>query len=461
MDRLEEMEIKMEETTIANIITPIYESGVGIIRMSGPEAFSIIDGIFMPAHKNRYMKKETFTLHLGHILDEGTLLDEVLVLLMKGPKSFTGEDVVEIHTHGNPFILESTLKLLLKSGATLSEAGDFTKRAFLNGRLDLSQGEAILDVISAKNKKALSMALNQLEGGLSKAIHAIEDETLSMIGFLEASIDFPEDEIDSVFSKEDLEKNINGILDKINDLLTTYQDGKILKEGITTVLVGAPNVGKSTLLNAFLKEDRAIVTHIPGTTRDSIEEKAVLGDLILNLVDTAGIRQTEDAIEKIGIEKTYTYMDKAQLILFLLDSTQTISAEEEKLLAEVKTMNKHYLILHTKMDLAKDRVHNKDNHLWLSAKEGFGLNELEAAIKNIFLHKEDETVYLTNYRYYEALEKSKLAYQQGLDGLKNNLPYDLISIDLKEAFESLGAITGTALQTNLLNEIFSKFCIGK
>ena len=451
----------MEETTIANIITPLYESGVGIIRVSGNQAFTIVDDLFTPVNPKRYSKKETFTIHLGHIVDQSTILDEVLLLLMKGPKSFTGEDVAEIHTHGNPFILETILKLLLKNGATLSEAGEFTKRAFLNGRLDLSQGEAIIDVIQAKNKKALQMALTQLEGGLSSKIHKIEADTLSMIGFLEASIDFPEDEIDSVFSKEDLEKNCQHIITEINALLDTYQDGKTIKEGITTVLVGAPNVGKSTLLNALLKEERAIVTHIPGTTRDSIEEKAIIGDLILNLVDTAGIRDTKDAIEKMGIEKTYDYIEKSQLILFLIDSTQTVSKDEKQLLDKIKEMGKHYLILNTKIDKVKNNGETLENSLSISAKEGIGLKDLEETIKKIFLHKNEENIYLTNYRYYEALEKSKKAYLQALEGFQNRMPYDLISIDLKEAFEALGIITGTALQENLLNEIFSKFCIGK
>ncbi|AMP21254.1 hypothetical protein AZF37_08955 [endosymbiont 'TC1' of Trimyema compressum] len=451
----------MEETTIANIITPLYESGVGIIRVSGSQALSIVDDLFTPVNQKRYSKKETFTIHLGYIKDQETVLDEVLLLLMKGPNSFTGEDIVEIQTHGNPFILDTILKLLLKKGATLSEAGEFTKRAFLNGRLDLSQGEAILDVIQAKNKKSLQMALNQLEGGLSSKVHNIEKDTLSMIGFLEASIDFPEDEIDSVFSKEDLKKTIHQIIKEINGLLETYHDGKILKEGITTVLVGAPNVGKSTLLNTLLKENRAIVTHIPGTTRDSIEEKTTIGDLILNLVDTAGIRDTEDAIEKIGVEKTYDYIEKSQLILFLLDSTKTVSNEEQQLLDKIKKMKKHYLILNTKIDLAKNTDNLIENSLPISAKDNLGIKDLENAIKKIFLHKNEENIYLTNYRYYEALEKSKKAYLQALEALESAMPYDLVSIDLKEAFEALGIITGTALQENLLNEIFSKFCIGK
>lgn len=451
----------MEETTIANIITPLYESGVGIIRISGSKAFSIIDNLFTPIDQNRYNKNETFTIHLGYIKDQETVLDEVLLLLMKGPKSFTGEDVVEIQTHGNPFILDTILKLLLKKGAILSEAGEFTKRAFLNGRLDLSQGEAILDVIQAKNKKSLQIALNQLEGSLSSKIHNIEKETLSMIGFLEASIDFPEDEIDSIFSKEDLEKNINQIIIEINNLLETYHAGKILKEGITTTLIGNTNVGKSTLFNKLLKEDRAIVTHISGTTRDIIEEKVIIGDLILNLVDTAGIRDTKDAIEKIGIKKTYHYIEKSQLILFLLDSTKNINKEEKRLLDKIKKMKKKYLILNTKIDLVKNIDNVIENSISISAKENLGIEELENAIKKIFLYKNEENVYLTNYRYYEALERSKKSYIQTLEALKNDMPYDLVSIDLKEAFEAIGVITGTVLQENLLNEVFSKFCIGK
>ena len=451
----------MKETTIANIITPPYESGVGIIRVSGIYAFSIVDDLFIPINQKRYNKKETFTIHFGHIKDQETILDEALLLFMKGPKSFTGEDVIEIHTHGNPFILNIILKLLLKKGATLSEAGEFTKRAFLNGRLDLSQGKAILDVIQAKSTKSLQIALSQLKGDLSNKIRNIEKETLSMISFLEASIDFPEDEINNTFSKEDLEKNTYQIIKKINDLLKTYHDGKILKEGITTVLVGAPNVGKSTLLNKLLKEDRAIVTHIPGTTRDSIEEKATIGDLILNLVDTAGIRNTENAIEKIGIKKTYDYIKKSQLILFLLDSTRTISNEEQQLLNKIKKTKKNYLILNTKIDLAKNANNLIENSLSISAKKNLGIKNLEKAIKKIFLHKNKENIYLTNHHYYEALEKSKKAYLQALEALKNTMPYDLISINLKEAFEALGIITGTTLQENLLNEIFSKFCIGK
>ena len=453
----------LKDYTIANIITPLIECGIGIIRISGNEAFMIIDKIFK-AYSSSYIKKESHKVYLGIIHNEnGDKLDEVLVLLMKGPNSFTGEDTVEIHCHGNPFILQETIKVILKNGAKKSEAGEFTRRAFLNGKLDLTQSEAILDTITANNQKALTLSLNQLEGSLKNKIGALKEDLISIIAYLEATIDFPDDEIEESYTNDVINSRINKLLDEINKLLDSYNTGKIIKEGIMTVMIGRPNVGKSSLLNSLLNEDRAIITHLPGTTRDAIEEQINIGDLVLNIVDTAGFRETEDIIEKIGIKKTYEYIDIAQLIIFLVDATQGLTVEDQLMLEHLRKLEKNYIIVMNKVDLIDiDNIQPSDDIIFISAKNGTGLDELKYVIKKLFIKDEIEDYCISNLRYYESLIKAKSALDMFKESMESQIiPADLLAIDLKDAYIALATITGDDFTEDLLDNIFSKFCIGK
>ena len=453
----------LKDYTIANIITPLIECGVGIIRISGTKAFLIIDKIFK-AYSSNYIKKESHKVYLGTLHNEnGDKLDEVLVLLMKGPNSFTGEDTVEIHCHGNPFILQEAMKVILKNGARKSEAGEFTRQAFLNGKLDLTQSEAILDTITANNQKALTLSLNQLEGSLKNKIGSLKDDLISIIAYLEATIDFPDDEIEDSYTNDVINSRINKLLDEINKLLASYNTGRIIKEGVMTVMIGRPNVGKSSLLNSLLKEDRAIITHLPGTTRDAIEEQINIGDLVLNIVDTAGFRETEDIIERIGIKKTYEYIDIAQLIIFLVDATLGITAEDQEMIDYLNRLGKKYIIVMNKVDiLNEDSIKASKDMLYISAKNGTGLETLKNSIKKIFINEEIEEYCISNLRYYESLIKAKDALDIFQESLASQIvPADLLAIDLKDAYIALAAITGDDFTEDLLDNIFSKFCIGK
>lgn len=454
----------LEEYTIANIITPLAESGVGIIRLSGRDSFRIIDQLFSPYQKDTWHRKESHKAYLGilHTAD-GAKLDEALILLMKGPHSFTGEDTVEIHCHGNPFILKETLKELFAHGARKSTAGEFTRRAFLNGKLDLTQSEAILDTIRANNRKALNNSLNQLDGRLKERISALKEEVIRMTAYLEASIDFPDDEIEESYTRENLLKESKGVNKEIDTLLSSYNQGRIIKDGVLTVLIGRPNAGKSSLLNSLLQEDRAIITDLPGTTRDAIEEQVNIGDFVLKLVDTAGFRETQDLVETKGIEKTYAYIRQAQLVIFLADATEGLTAEDREMISHLQDLDKKYLVVYNKMDLlAAPPTHGGLDSLFISAKEGLGLDELKTTIKSMFLTDDLEDTCISNLRYVECLSKSRNAIAAFIANLsQGSLPYDLLSIDLKEAYQALASITGDDYSTDLIDKIFSQFCIGK
>lgn len=452
----------LTETTIASIITPLYESGVGIIRISGPQALAIGEKIFLPANEKRFAQKTTFQVFLGDLIrQDGSKLDQVLLLLMRAPHSYTGEDVLEIQTHGNPYILQEALKIILNLGALQSTPGEFTKRAFLNGRLDLNQSEAILDLITTKSSKGLEVALNQLEGKLSLKIKELNNLILPLIAFIEASIDFPEDEIDSPLNDAAILLAINNLELSINELLNTYSCGKILKEGLTTVLLGEPNVGKSTLLNQLLGEDRAIITPIAGTTRDSIEASVNLGGLVLNLVDTAGLRETADEIEKLGIEKTYSYLERSGLALLLLDGTRPVTPKSLELINELKALKKPYFILINKIDLGSPKLILEDSQIvYISAKTEEGLDTLISKIKETFLQENKEGIYINNLRYYQALTGAKNSLDSFKAGL-GSVPYDLLSIDLRDAYDHLGEITGEKISEEVMTKIFQEFCIGK
>ena len=454
----------IENKTIANIITPPGKSGVGIIRVSGEQSFMIIDQLFKPYDQQSFKAKESHKAYLGKVVrSNGSLLDEALVLLFKGPNSFTGDDTVEIQAHGNPFILREILKEILLLGARQSQAGEFTRQAFLNGKLDLTQCEGILDTINASNKLALQQSLSQLEGSLRKKIKNISKELIQLSAYLEATIDFPDDEIDSSLSRTEIAVKADNIRKTTDDLLKTYQQGKLIKEGITTVLIGQPNAGKSSLLNSFLNEDRAIITELPGTTRDAIEEQIILDELTLKLVDTAGFRETEDKIEKIGIAKTYDYIQIAQLVIFLIDASKGLTTSDQKMLAHLDRLEKKYLLVYNKADLLSQEILEKNvGRIYISAKHSTGLEILMSRIKEIFLEKESEELYLNNLRYYESLNKVRTSIETFIRELsREDIPYDLLTIHLKEAYQELSFITGENFTDELLENIFNQFCIGK
>ncbi len=428
----------IENKTIANIITPPGKSGVGIIRVSGEQSFMIIDQLFKPYDQQSFKAKESHKAYLGKVVrSNGSLLDEALVLLFKGPNSFTGDDTVEIQAHGNPFILREILKEILLLGARQSQAGEFTRQAFLNGKLDLTQCEGILDTINASNKLALQQSLSQLEGSLRKKIKNISKELIQLSAYLEATIDFPDDEIDSSLSRTEIAVKADNIRKTTDDLLKTYQQGKLIKEGITTVLIGQPNAGKSSLLNSFLNEDRAIITELPGTTRDAIEEQIILDELTLKLVDTAGFRETEDKIEKIGIAKTYDYIQIAQLVIFLIDASKGLTTSDQKMLDHLDRLEKKYLLVYNKADLLSQEILEKNvGRIYISAKHSTGLEILMSRIKEIFLEKESEELYLNNLRYYESLNKVRTSIETFIRELSREyITYDLLTIHLKEAYQ--------------------------
>ncbi|MBZ4652972.1 MAG: tRNA modification GTPase TrmE [Peptococcaceae bacterium] len=456
--------------TIAAVTTAMGAASVGIIRISGSEAGEIADKVFR-SKKGRSLKdKKTYTITYGHVVDEeGKVVDEALALVMWGPHSFTGENVVELQCHGGMIILRKVLELVIRAGARLAEPGEFSKRAFLNGRLDLSQAEAIMDMINAMTEEGAQAAVSNLQGGLSNIIKEYRKQILEIMAYLEADIDFPEEDFTRLTPGE-LGLRISQIADGIHDLLQTFRSGRILREGLKTVLIGRPNVGKSSLLNALLKAKRAIVTDIPGTTRDVIEEYYNLGGIPLVLMDTAGIRETEDIVEKIGMEKTREAVEEADLILYVLDIVHGITEDDEAFIRRYPTDK--IIVLANKIDLLKEelseekikervapyRVH------FVSAKEEIGLKELEEKIKSVFFENGfnlSDKILLNNVRHKEALERAKRALESAHRGVEDNLPSDFISIDLRSSWEHLGEITGETLEEDIIDQIFSQFCLGK
>lgn len=446
-------------TTISAISTAPFEGGIGIIRMSGDKSLEILNKIF----KGKVEKPNVFTY--GHIYDGDTLVDEVMVVFMKAPKSYTREDVVEIQCHGGIVSVRKILELTIKNGATLAERGEFTKRAFLNGRLDLTQAEAVIDLIKAKTEKEMDVSLSQLNGNFSKKINEIRKILLDSLVNLTVNIDYPDEDIEEL-TYDNLKKDILLAKDKIEDILSTFDTGRILKDGLKVSIIGKPNVGKSSLMNALLKESRAIVTDIPGTTRDTIEEGLVLKDIPINLVDTAGIRETDDTIEKIGIEKSKEAVEHSDLILFLIDSSREISKDDLEIADKVK--DKNVLILLNKVDLDKKAdlsMLNLDKKvIEISLVKDLGLdklqNEIEALVYSGSVKKEDNTL-LTNVRHKELLSSSLDSLKDALKIIDLREPLEVIEIDVNKGYEDLGEIVGETFNDNILDEVFKRFCLGK
>ena len=458
----------MKSNTIAAIATPMTNSGIGIIRISGDEALDIIEKVFKPKKKDKKIKDvKTYTAHYGHVYDESTLLDECIVLVMKGPHSYTAEDVVEINCHGGVVVMKKVLEAVFKAGATPAEPGEFTKRAFLNGRIDLSQAEAVMDLINSKNDFALNSSIEQLKGGVSDAIKDIRKDIIYHIAFIESALDDPE-HISLDGYGEEITEMLNENINKISKLVNSFDNGRIMKEGIKTVILGKPNAGKSSLLNLMLGEDRAIVTDIEGTTRDTLEENINFNGLSLKIIDTAGIRDTEDLVERIGVNKAKEIAKEGDLIIYVVDGSRELDDNDREI---IKLINdKQAIILVNKSDM--DTVINidelkKDSNrdvILFSAKNGEGMDQLEEEIRNMFYSGKvtyNDQVYITNARHKEALENALESLKQVKNSVDAGMPEDFYSIDLMDAYTDLGLIIGESVEDDLVNEIFSKFCMGK
>jgi len=456
----------MIKETIAAIATGMSNSG--IIRMSGPEAISIADGIFVSARKNfKLSEAATHTVHYGNIVYEDNIIDEVLIIIMKAPNSYTREDVVEIDCHGGVYVMKKILDILIKSGARTAEPGEFTKRAFLNGRIDLTQAEAVIDIINSKNKYALSNSVKLLNGKLSEQITEIRKDLINNIAYIEAALDDPEHiSLDNYGDK--LLITVDNYIDKVDNLIKTVDNGKIFTQGVKTVIIGKPNAGKSSILNILAGYDRAIVTDIAGTTRDTIEEQINLAGITLNLVDTAGIRNTKDIVEEIGVNKAKELAEEADLILYVVDSSTELDENDYNILNIIK--NRKTVILLNKSDL--DTVTDADSIskitdskvISVSAKDNTGLDELSETIVKLFASGEidyNDEVYVSGERNKEALEETLESLKLVKKSINEGLPEDFYTIDLMNAYEQLGKITGESVEDDLVNEIFSKFCMGK
>ena len=461
----------MKTDTIAAIATAMTYSGIGIIRISGEDAFTVIDRIYQSKNgKKKLSEEKSHTVHYGYIVDdtkENKIIDEVMVLIMRAPNTYTREDTVEIDCHGGVLVMQKILDTVVCHGARPAEPGEYTKRAFLNGRIDLTQAESVMDVISSKNEFALKSSISQLQGSLQKEIKELREKIIYEIAFIESALDDPEHiNIDGYGQK--LKTVAEECKERIEHLLNTADNGKILKEGIDTVIVGKPNAGKSSLMNVLLKKERAIVTDIAGTTRDVLEEQMNLNGITLNIIDTAGIRDTEDIVEKIGVDKAKDYLVNADLIIYVVDSSTPLDENDEKIMEMIK--DRTALVLLNKSDL--DTVTTEEmiaSHLdqkiiKVSMKENQGVDELENAIKELFFHGKvelNDEVYITNARHKAALSNAKDSLNMVLDSIAMEMPEDFYSIDLMNTYEELGNILGESLGEDLVNEIFSKFCTGK
>ena len=461
----------MKTETIAAIASAMTNSGIGIIRISGEDAFDVIDKIYRSQKGNKLLSQcKSHTIHYGHIYDEDEIIDEVMVLLMRAPNSYTREDTVEIDCHGGTLVMRRILEVVLKNGARPAEPGEFTKRAFLNGRIDLSQAESVMDVISSKNDFALKSSMQQLNGALTGKIKEIRGKIIHEIAFIESALDDPEHiSIDGY--GENLLIIIEKLMQKMNQMIASSENGSLLKEGINTVIVGKPNAGKSSLLNALVGRERAIVTDIAGTTRDVLEEQINLNGITLNIMDTAGIRSTEDVVEKIGVDKALSLVDKADFIIYVVDTSTALDENDEKIIDAIREkkaiilLNKSDLIQVTGEDEIKEKLSGADHKMIaISAKENFGIDVLEETITEMFFHGTisfNDEVYITNIRHKNALIQAVESLKLVKQSVEHGMPEDFYSIDLMNAYEELGTIIGEAVEDDLVNEIFSKFCMGK
>ena len=457
-----------EETTIAAISTAMSASGIGIVRISGPEAFEVVSEVYRSKGGKKVLKDvPSHTIHYGYIYDNEEMVDEVLVMAMRAPRTYTGEDTIEIDCHGGVLAMQKVLETVLKHGAVIAEPGEFTKRAFLNGRIDLSQAEAVMDVIQSKNEYALKNSVNQLKGNVRKTVQKIREKILYHIAYIESALDDPE-HYDLEGYPEELEEIVEQESAEIEGLLKSSADGKIMQEGIKTVILGKPNAGKSSLLNMLLGEERAIVTDIAGTTRDVLEEYINLHGVTLRVADTAGIRQTEDLVEQIGVTRAREMAADADLILYVVDSSKPLDENDRDIIKNL--LEKKTIVLYSKTDLEPAiKIEEIREMLELpvipvSAKEETGVRELEEKIREMFFSGEinfNDEVYITNERHRQELINAKNSLALVKNSIEAGMPEDFFSIDLTDAYESLGRILGESMGEDLVNEIFSKFCMGK
>ena len=458
----------MQEETISAVITALGEGAVGIVRISGENALAVGEKMFRAASGKKLVEYAPNTLVYGHVYEEDSLIDEVLAVYMKAPRSYTAEDVVEIQCHGGVQSLRKILELSYKEGARPAEPGEFTKRAFLNGRIDLTQAEAVMDIIKSRSEASLKLAVRQQNGQLAKALRSLRTDLVDIIVNLEAVIDYPEEDIEDVtFGK--VQESISTSCEKIENLLAHAHTGKILREGLRTAIVGRPNVGKSSLLNALLKEDRAIVSEYAGTTRDVIEEQLLLDGVPLVLADTAGIRQTDDFVEAIGVERSKQHLQDAELVICVVDGSVPLTPEDEDILEAAQA--KPFVIIVNKSDkdindnfLALQERFGKEQVMALSAKTTQGIDEFTAWLKNFVYGSEgalSDGVYVQNARHEQLLREALGFLEDAGNAAENMLPYDCIVIDVRNAIDLLGEITGDTVQDEIINQIFSRFCIGK
>ena len=466
----------MKTDTIAAIATALSDSGIGIIRISGDEALAVGDSIFRTKSGNRkLLNVDSHTIHYGYIVDNDVVVDEVMVVVMKAPNTYTTEDTVEINCHGGVLVMQKILETVLKNGARMAEPGEFTKRAFLNGRIDLSKAEAVIDVIHSQNEFALSSSMSQLKGRLSDAVKKLREEIIFEIAFIESALDDPE-HISLDGYNERLSNKVEDIIRRIDKLIATADNGKMMKEGIETVIVGKPNAGKSSLLNILVGEERAIVTDIAGTTRDVLQESIKLHGIGLNIIDTAGIRNTEDIVEKIGVEKAKQYAEKADLVIYVVDASVELDDSDREIISLIGDKNAIILLNKTDlstvvdenklMELINENVpeHKKIAMIRTSTKDSTGIDIFENTIKDMFFAgdiKANDEIVITNMRHKAALQDAFDSLKMVRQSLLDDMPEDFYSIDLMSAYASLGTIIGEEVGEDLVNEIFSKFCMGK
>ncbi|MCF0157605.1 MAG: tRNA uridine-5-carboxymethylaminomethyl(34) synthesis GTPase MnmE [Veillonella sp.] len=458
------------DDTIAAIATPPGIGGVGIIRVSGKDSFAIVNTLFKSAGTVPLGERPNRTIQYGTIVDSGSnkTIDEVLLLLMHGPHSYTAEDVVEIQCHGGIVPVRQILKLLVNQGVRMAEAGEFTKRAFMNGRIDLTQAEAIIDIIEAKTEDSLSLAVAQLDGTVSKFVSDVREQLIAMIAHLEVTIDYPEEDIENVTSQE-VREQLEPILTHMDELLATANTGRLIRDGIMTVIVGRPNAGKSSLMNALLRENRAIVTDIPGTTRDSIEEFMTIEGISLRLIDTAGIRDTDDTVEALGVERARQYIDKADIVLCVIDASTPLTDEERHILVSVSGLNTIVLLNKSDMGLAvsSESIASMGTFIaieTISAKDGEGTAVLSKWVKELVYGgqvKQTNDAMISNVRHISLMEQAKGQIEQAITSIDASMPVDFIATDLRSAWELLGDITGDSIRESMVDELFSRFCLGK
>ncbi len=458
------------EDTIAAISTPTGVGGIGIIRVSGEDAINIVDKIFISPRQRKLSQVKTHTIHYGNIYDieKKHMIDEVLISVMKKPNTYTREDIVEINCHGGIISTKNVLEEVLKAGARIADAGEFTKRAFLNGRVDLTQAEAIIDIINSKTNVELETAVNQLEGTLSHKILNIRNQLVNLAAHLQAAVDFPEEDIEEL-NEDALKEKLLVIYDEIENLIKTADMGKIIRNGLSTAIIGKPNVGKSSLLNALVRDKRAIVTEIAGTTRDIIEEYVNIHGVPLKIIDTAGIRETDDLVEKIGVEKSKEAILQADLVILLLDGSEPLNNNDKYIIDIVK--DKKTIVLTNKTDLEEKieyeyikEIFGNNVLLKISVKEGTGLGQLENTIKEMFIGGEvtiNDNIIITNVRHKNSLIKANESINNSMDALKIGMPIDMVSIDISNAIENLGEIIGLTVSEEIIHQIFKQFCLGK